>query len=160
MFKDLSEKLTLSFKKLAGYGKITENNISEALKDIRLSLLEADVNYRVVKDLIEEIKNKALGAKVHESLTPGQQIIKIFREELTFTLAGNLSELNLKVAPPVVIMIVGLQGSGKTSTAAKLAFYLKKNGRSPYLVPADTYRPAAIEQLTKLANDNNIPVYK
>jgi len=160
MLKDLSEKLSLSFKKIAGYGKISESNISEALKDIRLSLLEADVNYKVVRDLIEEVKNKALGSKVHESLTPGQQIIKIFKEELIQTLGGSLSELNVKVTPPAVIMIVGLQGSGKTSTAAKLAFNLKKTGRYPYLVPADTLRPAAIEQLTKLANENDIPVYK
>ena len=160
MLKDLSQKLTTSLKKLTSFGKITESNIAEALKDIRLNLLEADVNYKVVKDLIEEVKSKALGSKVHESLTPGQQIIKIFKEELISTLGGTYQELNLKVAPPAIIMVVGLQGSGKTTTCAKLAYFLKKKGRSPYLIPADTYRPAAIDQLTKLASDINVPIYK
>jgi signal recognition particle subunit SRP54 len=160
MLKDLTEKLGKSFKKLSGYGKITESNISEALKDVRLNLLEADVNYKVVKDLIEEVKSKAIGAKVHESLTPGQQIIQIFKDELVAFLGGELSDLNVKVAPPAVIMVVGLQGSGKTSTCAKIAVKLKKEGRNPYLVPCDTYRPAAVDQLTKLANDNEISVYE
>ncbi len=159
MFDNLSEKLNLTFKKLKGHGKLSEKNIQDALKEVRLALLEADVNYKVVKKLIEDIRPRALGQEVLESLTPGQQVIKIVNQELTNLMGGDRQELQLSGRTPFIIMLVGLQGSGKTTTAGKLALHLRKKGRNPYLVPADVYRPAAREQLKKLGEQIDIPVY-
>lgn len=160
MFESLTEKLELTFKRLRGQGKISETNIDDALREVRLALLEADVHVQVVKSFLESVKTKSMGQEVLLSLTPEQQFIKIVRDEMVALLGGEHRELDLKSAPPVVIMLVGLQGSGKTTTAAKLARYLKKEKkRSPYLVPADIYRPAAIEQLKILGDELQLPVY-
>jgi signal recognition particle subunit SRP54 len=160
MFESLTDKLELTFKRLRGQGKITEKNIDDALREVRLALLEADVHIKVVKTFLDSIKGKALGQEVLQSLTPEQQFIKIVRDEMAALLGGEHQELDLKTAPPAVIMMVGLQGSGKTTTIAKLARYLKKEQkRSPYLVPADVYRPAAIDQLKILGRELGLPVY-
>jgi signal recognition particle subunit SRP54 len=160
MFESLTEKLELTFKKLRGQGRISENNIDDALREVRLALLEADVHVNVVKKFLDSVKAKSLGQDVLQSLTPEQQFLKIVRDELVLLLGGMHQELDLKAAPPVVIMLVGLQGSGKTTTLAKLARHLKKDKkRSPYLVPADVYRPAAIEQLKILGGELGLPVY-
>jgi len=160
MFESLTDKLELTFKRLRGQGKITEKNIDDALREVRLALLEADVHVKVVKTFLDSVKAKSMGQEVLQSLTPEQQFIKIVRDELVGLLGGDYRDLDLKAAPPVVIMLVGLQGSGKTTTVAKLARYLKKEKkRSPYLVPADVYRPAAIEQLKILAGELQLPVY-
>jgi signal recognition particle subunit SRP54 len=160
MFETLADKLELTFKKLRGQGKIRENNIDEALRDVRLALLEADVHFKIVKNFLEAIKSKALGQDVLASLSPEQQFIKIVHEELTRLLGGEHVELELKGAPPQILMLVGLQGSGKTTTAAKLALYLKREKkRKPYLVPADIYRPAAIEQLKTLGRSLDLAVH-
>ena len=160
MFESLTDKLELTFKRLRGQGKISEKNIDEALRDVRLALLEADVHVKVVKTFLESVKSKSLGQEVLQSLTPEQQFIKIVRDELISLLGGEYRELDLKTAPPVVIMLVGLQGSGKTTTLAKLARHLKRDKkRSPYLVPADIYRPAAIDQLKILGRELDLPVY-
>ena len=160
MFESLTDKLELTFKKLRGQGKISEKNIDDALREVRLALLEADVHVKVVKTFLDTVKAKSLGQEVLQSLTPEQQFIKIVRDELIELLGGEYRELDLKTAPPVVIMLVGLQGSGKTTTIAKLGRYLKKEKkRSPYLVPADIYRPAAIEQLKVLGRELELPVH-
>ncbi len=159
MFDSLTEKLNKVFKKIRGRGVLTEENIKEALKEVRLALLEADVNYKVVKRFIEDVKERAIGQEILESLTPGQQLIKIVNEELTKLMGSTAQKLQFKGSPPYPIMLVGLQGSGKTTTAAKLANYLKKKGRHPFLVPADIYRPAAIDQLIKLARQIDVPFY-
>ena len=159
MFDSLSEKLNGVFKKLRGHGKLTEANIQDALKEVRMSLLEADVNFRVVKDFVKRVKVRALGQEVLKSLTPGQQFVKIVHEELTETMGGQSAELEINAKPPVPIMFVGLQGSGKTTTAGKVALMLKNKGRRPYLVPADVYRPAAIDQLKSLAKTIDVPVF-
>jgi signal recognition particle subunit SRP54 len=160
MFESLTDKLELTFKRLRGQGKITEKNIDDALRDVRLALLEADVHVKVVKTFLESVKSKSLGQEVLQSLTPEQQFIKIVRDELIGLLGGEYRDLDLKTAPPVVIMLVGLQGSGKTTTLAKLARYLKRDKkRSPYLVPADIYRPAAIDQLKILGREIDLPVF-
>jgi signal recognition particle subunit SRP54 len=159
MFESLSEKLSRTFKKLRGQGKLTEKNIQEALKEVRMALLEADVNYKVVKKFVEDIRQSAMGQEVLDSLSPGQQVIKIVNEELIRLMGGSRQELNLTGRTPFALMLVGLQGSGKTTTAGKLALHLRKKGRNPYLVPADIYRPAAIEQLQKLGGQLGIPVH-
>jgi signal recognition particle subunit SRP54 len=160
MFESLSEKLEAVFRRLRGHGKLTEKNIEEALREVRLALLEADVNFRVVKDFVERIKGQALGQEVLASLSPEQQVIKIVNAELVALLGGQHTELNLSAPPPVVLMLVGLNGSGKTTTAGKLARYLRLElRRSPYLIPADTYRPAAIDQLRIVAEEVGVPVY-
>ncbi|HXV49705.1 MAG TPA: signal recognition particle protein, partial [Candidatus Binatia bacterium] len=160
MFESLTDKLELTFKRLRGQGKITETNIDDALRDVRLALLEADVHLTVVRSFLDSVKAKAMGQEVLQSLTPEQQFIGVVRDELIALLGGVYQELDLKTAPPVVIMLVGLQGSGKTTTLAKLARYLKKEKkRTPYLVPADIYRPAAIEQLKILGNELELPVF-
>ena len=160
MFESLAEKLNIALKKLTGRGRLTEENIAEALKEVRLALLEADVNYKIVKKLIEDIRQRAVGVEVLESLTPGQQVIKIVNEELTRLMGETRQELHLTGRAPFTLMLVGLQGSGKTTTAGKLAQHLRARGRSPYLVPADVYRPAAIDQLEKLGSQLGIPVYE
>ncbi len=159
MFESLSDKLNTVFKKLKGHGKLTEKNIEEGLKEVRLALLEADVHYRVVKSFIADIKERAMGQEVMGSLTPGQQIVKIVNHELTELMGSRHQALNLSGPTPVALMLVGLQGSGKTTTAGKLAIFLRKNGRHPYLVPADVYRPAAIDQLQKLGDQIDVPVF-
>jgi signal recognition particle subunit SRP54 len=159
MFESLSEKLSRTFKKLRGQGKLTEKNIQEALKEVRMALLEADVNYKVVKKFVEDIRQSAMGQEVLDSLSPGQQVIKIVNQELIRLMGGSRQDLNLTGRTPFALMLVGLQGSGKTTTAGKLALHLRKKGRNPYLVPADIYRPAAIEQLQKLGGQVGIPVH-
>ena len=160
MFESLTDKLELTFKRLRGQGKITDKNIDDALREVRLALLEADVHVQVVKTFLEAVKAKSMGQEVLQSLTPEQQFIKIVRDEMINLLGGEPADLDLKTAPPVVIMLVGLQGSGKTTTLAKLARHLRKaKKRVPYLVPADIYRPAAIEQLKILGRELELPVY-
>ena len=159
MFERLTEKLNKTFKNLRGHGRLSEKHIDEALKEVRLALLEADVNYRVVKHFVEGIRQRAVGHEVLESLTPAQQVIKIINDELTRLMGEDVQELHLSGRTPYVLMLVGLQGSGKTTTAAKLGLHLRKRGRNPYLVPADVSRPAAIEQLQKLGQQVEIPVH-
>lgn len=159
MFENLTDRLQKVFKDLRGYGKLTPENIAEAMRQVRLALLEADVNYRVVKEFIASISERAVGQDVLESLTPGQQVIKIVHQELVELLGGQTEQLKLDGRQPVVIMLAGLQGSGKTTTAAKLARLLKNKGRRPYLVPADVYRPAAIDQLTILGESIGVEVH-
>lgn len=160
MFETLTEKLESTFKRLRGHGKITERNIEDALREVRLALLEADVHFQVVKKFLESVRTKALGREVLGSLTPEQQFIGIVRDEMIALLGGERHDLDLKGAPPVVLMLVGLQGSGKTTTLAKLALYLQKEKkRKPYLVPADIHRPAAIEQLHILGRELQLPVH-
>jgi len=159
MFDSLSDRLNTIFKKLKGHGKLTEKNIEEGLKEVRMALLEADVHYKVVKKFIADIKERALGQEVMASLTPGQQVVKIVNDELTELMGGSNVDLNLSGSEPVSVMLVGLQGSGKTTTAGKLAVLLRKKGRKPYLVPADVYRPAAIDQLNKLGEQLSVPVF-
>jgi signal recognition particle subunit SRP54 len=160
MFENLTERLNQVFKKLKGRGKLSEKDINESLREVRLALLEADVNYKVVKDFIARVQEGAAGQEVSESLTPAQEVIKIVHQEL-ITLMGGGEDNSLKLSghPPFSIMLVGLQGSGKTTTAGKLARYLREQKRSPYLVPADPYRPAAIEQLQKLGELLGIDCY-
>src|SRR5438067_12899645 len=157
MFSQLGDKLQEVFKDLRGHGKISEANIDAALRQIRLALLEADVDFQVAKNFIERVKEKALGEAVLRSITPGQQIVKIFYDELSILLGGDAAPLNL--GEPHRILIVGLNGSGKTTSAAKLARLLKKQGRSPNLVALDLQRPAAIEQLATLGKQIDVPVF-
>ena len=158
MFDGLTSKLTDLFSKLRGKGSLSEEDVPAALREIRLALLEADVHYKVVKELTERIKARAVGEEVLGSLTPGQQVVKIVRDELAATMGGERSPLDLSRSPAVVLM-VGLQGSGKTTSAAKLAVQLRKEGRKPLLIAADVYRPAAIDQLEVLGRDVDIPVF-
>lgn len=157
MFDSLSEKLQSVFKNLRGYGKLTEKNVGDALREVRLALLEADVNYRVAKDFIERTKQRALGQEVLTSVTPGQQIVKIVHDELVALMGG--AEPGKQALPAGNIMMVGLHGSGKTTTCGKLAKLLAKNGRKPLLVACDVYRPAAIDQLETLGRQVQIPVF-
>lgn len=160
MFDNLSGRLEGIFKKLRGHGKLNENNIKEALREVRLALLEADVNFKVVKDFVERVRLRAVGQEVMESLTPGQQLVKVVRDELTNLMGGGESKIQFSTKPPTIILLVGLQGSGKTTTAAKLAKKLHEEGRTPMLVPADPRRPAATEQLTILGREVNVGVYQ
>ena len=153
MFETLSEKLQRVFKNLRGEGRLTEQHLDEALKEIRLALLEADVNFKVVKQFTEAVKSKALGQEVMQALSPGQQVIKIVRDELVEMLGGEHVRINFSSQPPTVIMLVGLQGSGKTTSSGKLAKWLEKNGHRPILVSVDVYRPAARDQLKVIAKD-------
>lgn len=159
MFENLSDRLEGVFKKLRGHGKLTEENIGEALHEVRSALLEADVNFKVAKDFVANVTAKAIGRDVSKSLSPGQQVIKVVHEELVELLGGTAQQIKLDGRQPVVIMMAGLQGSGKTTTAGKLAKLLQGKGRRPYLVPADIYRPAAIEQLQILGERLNVPVH-
>ncbi len=160
MFENLSDRLDLVFKKLKGQGTLNEKNIEEGLKQVRMALLEADVNYKVAKTVISDIKTRALGQEVMQSLTPGQQVIKIVNDEFTKMMGSTHQALNLEGRSLSSIMLVGLQGSGKTTTAGKLAVYLRKQGRKPFLVPADVYRPAAIDQLKKIGTQLDVPVFQ
>jgi signal recognition particle subunit SRP54 len=160
MFDSLSEKFDQTIRKLRGVGKITERNIDDAVREVRLALLEADVHFQVVKDFTDHVRAKAVGHSVLASLTPEQQFIKIVKTELTALMGGRAAPLDLGATPPVAVMLVGLHGSGKTTTIAKLARYLKaEHRRTPYLVPADVYRPAAIEQLVTLGKQIDCPVH-
>ena len=159
MFENLSDRLQNVMHKIKGYGKITEDNISEMMREIRLSLLEADVNYKVVKEFTNSVKEKALGEEVNKSLKPGEVFVKIVKDELTELLGGENTPLNTS-GSPAVLMLVGLQGSGKTTTIGKLANYLRKNNKKkPLLVACDIYRPAAIDQLKQIGKELNIEVY-
>ncbi|MBA3009301.1 MAG: signal recognition particle protein [Desulfobacula sp.] len=160
MFDNLSDRLDSVFKKLKGHGTLNEKNIEDGLKQVRMALLEADVNYKVAKNVISDIKTRALGQEVMQSLTPGQQVIKIVNEEFTRMMGSTHQELNFGGKALGSVMLVGLQGSGKTTTAGKLAFYLRRQGRKPFLVPADVYRPAAIDQLKKIGTQLDIPVFQ
>jgi signal recognition particle subunit SRP54 len=160
MFENLSTKLDTIFKKLRGHGKLTEQNIQEALKEVRIALLEADVNFKVVKDFIQSVQERAIGHEVVTSLTPAQQLVKIVKEEMTTLMGGEEQKIHLSGSPPVPIMLVGLHGCGKTTTAGKLARYFQEKKKRPYLIPADVYRPAAIEQLQKLGEELRIDFYR
>jgi signal recognition particle subunit SRP54 len=160
MFDTLTEKFDNVFKQLRGRGRLSEENIQQALREVRLALLEADVNFKVVKDFIAAVRERAVGHDVLESLTPGQQVIQIVRDELGQLMGGSENnQLDLGTRPPVPIMLCGLQGAGKTTTCGKLALKLRREKRTPLLVPADVYRPAAIEQLKTLGRQIDIPVY-
>jgi signal recognition particle subunit SRP54 len=159
MFDNLSEKLQRVFKNLRGEGKLTAENMDAALREIRVALLEADVNFRVVKQLIENIKQKAMGEEVLSALSPSQQVIKIVRDELIKILGSHESKLRFANDPPSVVLITGLQGSGKTTSTGKLARWLSRNGHRPLMVSVDVYRPAAREQLRVIARDINLPIY-
>lgn len=158
MFSTLSDNLQETFKKLRGHGKLTEKNISDSLREVRLALLEADVELSVAKDFIARVKEKALGETVLRSIQPGQQIVKIFNDEIATLLGGDAAPLDLN--PPARLLLVGLNGAGKTTTSAKLALHLRKEGRRPLLVACDLYRPAAIEQLVTLGKQIDIPVFR
>ena len=158
-FDSLGDKLQSITKKLRGQGKISEKDLKAVTREVKVALLEADVNYKVVKQFTEKINERALGSEVMESLTPGQQIIKIVREELTELLGGEMAKLTFSSKPPTVIMMVGLQGSGKTTTTGKLARLLKKQNKRPLLAACDVYRPAAINQLEVLGKQLEVPVF-
>jgi len=160
MFDNLSGKLQRIFKNLRGEGKLTAANMEEALREIRVALLEADVHFKVVKQFIEQVKEKALGEEVLAALSPAQQVVKVVRDELTKMLGSHTSRLRFANEPPTVVLIVGLQGSGKTTSAAKLARFLTKEGSKPQLVSVDVYRPAARHQLSILAKNVNAPIYE
>ena len=160
MFDNLTDKFDSVFKKLRGHGRLTEGNIQDALREVRLVLLEADVNFRVVKDFVAAVQARAVGQEVLKSLTPAQQVIKVVRDELGLLMGSGVdNQLNLSAKPPVPIMLCGLQGAGKTTTCGKLALRLRKEKRNPLLVPADIYRPAAIEQLKTLGRQLGVPVF-
>ncbi|WP_026842162.1 signal recognition particle protein [Citrifermentans bremense] len=160
MFATLSDKLDLVFKKLRGQGVMTEENVKDALREVRLALLEADVNFKVVKEFVEKVRGRAVGTEVLQSLAPGQQVIKIVHDELVLLMGGEEdNSLDLAAKPPVAIMLVGLQGAGKTTSCGKLAKFLKAQRKKPLLVPADVYRPAAIEQLKVLGRQLDIEVF-
>lgn len=159
MFENLTDKLEGVFKKLRGHGILTEENIQEAMREVRMALLDADVNFKVAKEFVATVTEKAIGREVSKSLSPGQQVIKIVHEELVNLLGGDTEQIRLDGRQPVIIMMAGLQGSGKTTTSGKIARMLKGKGRKPYLVPADIYRPAAIEQLQVLGSRLEVPVH-
>ncbi len=159
MFDSLSDRLESILKKLKGRGFLREEDVQEAMKEVRIALLEADVHFKVVKDFIARIKEKATGKQVLQSLTPGQQVVKIVNSELVELLGGESDKIQLAPNPPTVIMLTGLQGSGKTTTAAKIAVAFKKEGRRPMMVAADLQRPAAIQQLITLGEQTGIPVH-
>lgn len=159
MFEKLQERLEGIFHKVKGYGKLSEKNIADSLREVRIALLEADVNYKVAKDFLEKVREKALGEEVLSSITPGQKFIKIVYDEMVDLLGSVNKPLELTGSPPISFMLAGLQGSGKTTTAGKLAIYLRKKGRRPLLVPTDVYRPAAIQQLTKIGSQIGIETF-
>src|SRR6202162_1919018 len=158
MFDNLSDKLQRIFNNLRGEGKLNADNMEETLREIRVALLEADVHFKVVKQFIEQVKQKAMGEEVLMALSPGQQVVKIVRDELIKMLGTHHSRLRFANEPPTVILIVGLQGSGKTTSTGKLARWLSKNGHSPMMVSVDVYRPAAREQLRVVAKDVGLPI--
>lgn len=159
-FESLSDKLTQVFKKLRGKGKLTEADIKAAMREVRIALLDADVNYKVAKEFIASVTEKAMGQEVMESLTPAQQVVKVVNEELTALMGGEAARVHIKSKPPTVIMMCGLQGSGKTTHSAKLGCYFKKQGHHPLLVACDIYRPAAIDQLRIVGEKAGVPVFE
>ncbi len=159
-FESLTEKLSATFRRLRGKGRISEADVKEAMKEIKMALLEADVNFKVVKSFVASVTERAVGADVMESLTPGQMIVKIVNEELTALMGGGESKLNISSTPPTVVMLVGLQGAGKTTNGAKLAGLMKKQGKRPLLAACDVYRPAAIKQLEVVGQQLDIPVFQ
>ena len=159
MFDSLSERLQGVFGELRGHGKLSEADVDKAMREIRLALLEADVNFKVVREFVNHVKQRALGAEVMESLTPAQQVVKVVDEELVALMGAGDSRIAFSGRPPTIVLLAGLQGSGKTTTAAKLASFLLKDGKRPVLVAADVYRPAAIDQLVTLAGRVGVPVY-
>ena len=159
-FEGLTEKLEATFKRLRGKGRLTEADVKEAMREVRLALLEADVSYKVVKDFVATVTGRAVGSDVLDSLTPAQQVIKIVNEELTALMGGANAKLTFAAHPPTVVMMVGLQGAGKTTNVAKLAAYMRKQGKRPLLVACDVYRPAAIEQLKVVGKQVDIPVFE
>lgn len=159
IFEGLAERLQETFKKLRGHGKLTEDDVNDAMRDVRMALLEADVNFKVVKDFVKKVKERAVGQEVMETLTPAQVVIKIVNEELTALMGGSQSKINMQSNPPTIVMMVGLQGAGKTTSAGKLGLMLKKQGKRPLLVAADIYRPAAITQLQVIGKQLAIPVF-
>ena len=159
IFESLSDRLQETFKKLRGHGKLTEDDVNEAMREVRMALLEADVNFKVVKNFIKTVKERAIGQDILETLTPAQVVIKIVDEELTNLMGGTQSRINMSPNPPTVIMMAGLQGAGKTTSAGKLGLALKKQGKRPLLVACDIYRPAAIKQLQVLGGQLDIPVF-
>src|SRR5271169_3248126 len=158
MFDSLSSKLQNAFRNLRGLGKISESNVADSLREVRMALLEADVNFKVARDFIERVKVRAIGVEVIQSIHPGQQIIKVIHDELVELLGSSNAALNLS-GNPACILMAGLHGSGKTTSSAKLARLLLKQGRTPLLVAADVYRPAAMDQLETLANQIDLPVF-
>ena len=158
-FEGLSSRLQEITKKIKGEARITESNMKDMLREVKLALLEADVNYKIVKDFISNVQEKALGQDVMKSLKPGEQVVKIVRDELTDLLGGTDSKINISPNPPTIIMLVGLQGAGKTTLAGKLSNYLRKQGKKPLMVACDVYRPAAVKQLQVVGSQLNIPVY-
>ena len=160
MFENLTEKLNGIFGRLTGKGRLTEKDVEEALRQVRMALLEADVNFRVARELVNRVQERAVGSDVMEALSPGQQVVKIIHEELTSILSGGDHKLVQGSRPPTVLMLVGLQGSGKTTTAAKLAFQLRQQGQQPLLIAGDLRRPAAVEQLVTLGKQIGVPVYQ
>lgn len=159
IFESLSDRLQETFKKLRGHGKLTEDDVNEAMREVRMALLEADVNFKVVKNFIKTVKERAIGQDVLDTLTPAQVVIKIVDEELTKLMGGTQSRINISPKPPTVIMMVGLQGAGKTTSAGKLGLALKKQGKRPLLAACDIYRPAAIKQLQVVGKQLDIPVF-
>ena len=159
-FEGLTEKLSAAFKRLRGKGRLTESDVREAMREIRLALLEADVSYKVVKDFVAKVTQRAIGSDVLESLTPAQMIVKIVNEELTELMGGGETKLTISSTPPTVVMLVGLQGAGKTTNGAKLAGYFKKQGKRPLLAACDVYRPAAIQQLEVVGGQLGVPVFQ
>jgi signal recognition particle subunit SRP54 len=159
MFEQLSERFQSAFRSLTGRGRLSESNIEEALREVRRALLEADVNFKVARGFVEKVKERAVGEDVLRSVTPGQQVVKIVHDELVELLGGRAETFRIPTASPAVIMVVGLQGSGKTTFCAKLASYLRRRGRHPLLAAADTYRPAAQDQLATLAGQLGLPVH-
>ena len=159
-FENLSEKLSATFKKLRGKGRLSEADVKQAMKEIKMALLEADVNFKVVKNFVATVSERAVGADVMESLTPAQMIVKIVNEELTALMGSGDSKLTISSAPPTIVMLVGLQGAGKTTNGAKLAGLMKKQGKRPLLVACDIYRPAAIQQLEVVGAQLDIPVFQ
>lgn len=158
-FESLSDKLQNTFKKLRGKGVLTEADINDAMREVKLALLEADVNFKVVKEFVAEVKEKAMGQDVLSSLTPGQQVIKIVNDELVEMMGGTNSKLTYAPSGFTTLLMVGLQGTGKTTTCGKLAAYLKKNGKKPMLAACDIYRPAAIDQLEVVGKTVDVPVF-
>ncbi len=159
MFSNLSEKLSAAFKKFKNKGKLSESDVKEGMREVKLALLEADVNFKVVKEFVKKVSERAVGADVLESLMPAQQIVKIVNEELVALMGGECSKLNISPKPPTIVMMVGLQGSGKTTHSAKLAAHYKKQGKNPILVACDIYRPAAIDQLKVVGGKIDVPVF-
>ena len=159
-FESLSDKLTEAFKRLRGKGRLTEADVKEAMREVKLALLEADVNFKVVKDFVRKVTERATGADVLESLSPAQMVIKIVNEELTALMGSENQKLNISSHSPSVVMLVGLQGAGKTTNGAKLAGLMRKQGKRPLLVACDVYRPAAIQQLETVGRQLDIPVFQ